>query len=104
MTARQFQIFLLEVPEHMRFARIQGRNPRLTGEENRLEIDHAFRESVLAGYRALGAIPVDASGTPEQIAAEIVRRVDQSRPTDGEPAHAARRTTSTALHGMRVAS
>jgi len=97
-------IFLLELPEDVRLALIHGRDLRLTGEENRLEVDDAFRKRVLAGYRALGAISVDASGTPEQIAAEVVRRIDRIRRASGKPMHATRPTTSAWIRACRVVS
>lgn len=68
-------LFVLHLPEQLRLQRIHGRDRTLTDEERRLERDAPFRQRVLAGYEALGAIRLDASGPAHQIAAEVVARL-----------------------------
>lgn len=70
--------FLLHVPEETRLQRIHRRDTRLTDEEQRLERDDVFRRRVLEGYAALDAVRVEATGTPQEIAARIVRRVREA--------------------------
>ncbi len=71
--ARPDCLVFLDVPEPVRRSRLRGRAGGATGEERRLERDAAFRERVVAGYRALGADFVPATGSPAQIADEILR-------------------------------
>jgi len=71
--ARPDCLVFLDVPEPVRRSRLRGRAGGATGEERRLDRDAAFRERVVAGYRALGADFVPATGSPAQIADEILR-------------------------------
>jgi radical S-adenosyl methionine domain-containing protein 2 len=64
-------VVLLELPESERLARLARRAGKRTGEEGRLAVDNAFRQRVLDGYRALGAVSVAATGTP----LEVVQRI-----------------------------
>ena len=66
---------LLSVPESVRQERIGGRGRAQTAEERRLARDLAFRERVLAGYRAAGAVIIDAARPVEAIVDEIAQLV-----------------------------
>lgn len=65
-------LVLLTVPEPQRQMRIRKRGQGRTAEEGRLDRDHEFRERVLRNYRALGATPVDATGSVDEIVASII--------------------------------
>lgn len=60
-------ILLLTLPEDERQRRLRGRAGTATTEERRLNQDDAFRERVLAGYRAFGVIEIDARGSLDEI-------------------------------------
>lgn len=64
--ARPDLILRLHLREAERQTRQLKRAARRTTEESRLDTDDAFRGRVLAGYDAVGAVEVDATGTVEQ--------------------------------------
>src|SRR5690606_37787063 len=64
-------LVLLDVQEEERRRRLMGRQGQLTAEEGRLLDDEGFRARVLEGYRNLGCVVIDASGTPEEVVAQI---------------------------------
>ncbi len=66
-------LVLLTVPEPERQMRIRKRGQGRTPEEGRLDRDHEFRARVLRNYQALGATPVDATGSVEEVVARIMR-------------------------------
>ena len=66
-------ILLLSLPEPVRRARHAGRHGDATTEEQRLAVDHAFRERVLAGYANLCSATVDASGGPDDVVDAILK-------------------------------
>jgi hypothetical protein len=53
-------------------AGLRGPGDARSAEGNRLQHDHEFRRRVLDGYAALGARPVDATRTVDDIAAVIL--------------------------------
>jgi thymidylate kinase len=65
-------IVLLDLPEPVRRARHAGRRGDVTVEEERLAVDHAFRQRVLAGYRGLCSVVIDADKAPEEVVAAIM--------------------------------
>lgn len=67
-------VFLF-VEEGVRRQRHASRGGQATDEEGRLARDQAFRERVIAGYRNLCAVEVDAAGSPSQVVAEVLRRI-----------------------------
>jgi len=69
-------LVLLEVPESVRIERVRSRSTAETDEEARLRTDGSFRERVLAGYAALGAVAVPADRTPDEIVDPILRLLD----------------------------
>jgi dTMP kinase len=69
-------IVLLALPESARRERRRNRGDEATSEETRLDTDCAFRERVLAGYRSLCSVEIDASGTPESIVHAILAVLD----------------------------
>lgn len=69
--ARPDRLLLLNVSEPERRRRLFGRGEPLTCEERRLLDDHAYRERVLAGYEALGAMAISGDASTEQILEEI---------------------------------
>jgi radical S-adenosyl methionine domain-containing protein 2 len=68
-------LLLLEVEEGERVRRIATRERAETEEERQLREDAAFRERVLAGYRALGAVSLDATRGAEEVLREAIRGV-----------------------------
>ncbi|MCO4761612.1 MAG: viperin family antiviral radical SAM protein [Myxococcales bacterium] len=66
---------LLDLPEPQRRARHAGRGDGATTEEQRLARDHAFRDRVLAGYRALCDLSVDAEQSPNGVVASVCREI-----------------------------
>ena len=78
--ARPDLIVLLDVPETVRLRRLAARGAAESREETRLRGDDTFRARVLAGYAALGAIPVQAEGTSEEIV-EHIRRLSEAGAT-----------------------
>lgn len=68
-------VVLLSVAEEIRRARHAGRRGGVTTEEERLAVDTAFRDRVLAGYRALCTDIVDASRPTGEIVVAILNRI-----------------------------
>ena len=64
-------LVLLEVSEAVRIERLRSRSEAETEEEARLRADVTFRECVLAGYIALGAIRVLGDGALDGIVDHI---------------------------------
>jgi radical S-adenosyl methionine domain-containing protein 2 len=71
-------LVLLHVDEAERKRRIDNRGMVLTGEEQRLSADSAFRERVLAAYKEFGAVQVQAGGPPDQLAKTILAMAARS--------------------------
>lgn len=71
--ARPDLVVFLELPESERRKRLGGRPGPRTPEEARLAEDAEFRSRVIAGYRTLGCVFVDASGSVESTLAAILR-------------------------------
>jgi len=65
-------ILFLNVRETERCRRILGRGLQQTPEEARLRLDAAFRELVIDGYRALGAVLIDADSPRELVLESIL--------------------------------
>lgn len=70
-------LLLLEVEESERVRRIVTRERAETEEERRLREDGGFRERVLAGYRRLGAVSLDATREAEEVLREAIREVEK---------------------------
>jgi dTMP kinase len=75
-------VVLLDVPVEVGLARRQaGRSDEMTRFEDGSRHDLAFHERVRAGYRGMAAVDpgrwivVDGSGTVDQVAEEVARRV-----------------------------
>ena len=66
---------LLSLPEAVRRARHAGRRGDVTTEEERLAVDHAFRERVLSGYANLCSATVDATGKPDAVVDAILKAI-----------------------------
>ena len=69
------KLFVLWVEESERARRITARGVTETLEEQRLALDPAFRSRLRSAYEDLGAIPVDASGSPDQLVADLLERL-----------------------------
>lgn len=65
-------IVFLDLPEPTRRNRLHGRAGDQTSEEARLATDQEFRRKVIDGYRSLGAVSVDASGSPEEVTHRVL--------------------------------
>ena len=64
-------IVMLALPESVRRHRHRNRGDKATSEEERLVTDDAFRERVLAGYRNICSVEVDATVPPESVVSSI---------------------------------
>lgn len=73
--ARPDLVFFLSLPERERRRRLHARSDARTGEEERLARGDAFRERVVDGYAALGAISVDADRPVAEVVEAILRHV-----------------------------
>ncbi len=74
--AKPDHIFFLSLDEEERQRRLQGRGGTRTVEETRLADDDAFRQRVIEGYRALGAVWIGARGTVDEIVENIISRIN----------------------------
>ena len=66
-------LVLLQVSESERRRRCNSRGKTPTKEERKLEKEDAFRNRILNGYIALGAIPIPSDGTERETLSEILK-------------------------------